>query len=34
MVASRTYSFTVNVVWSFLVPQGEETHLFRMRIEP
>jgi hypothetical protein len=33
MVASRTYSVTVNVVWSFLVAQGEETHLFRLRIE-
>ncbi len=34
MVASRTYSVTVNVVWSFVVRQGEETHLFRLRIEP
>jgi hypothetical protein len=34
IVASRTYSVTVNVVWSFLVTQGEETHLFRLRVEP
>jgi len=31
---SRTYSVTVNVVWSFFVTQGEETHLFRLRVEP
>jgi hypothetical protein len=34
MLASRTYSITVNVVWSFVVTHGEETHLFRLRIEP
>jgi len=34
IVASRTYSVTVNVVWSLLVTQGEETHLFRLRAEP
>jgi hypothetical protein len=34
IVISRTYSVTVNVVWSFLVTQGEETHLFRLRVEP
>jgi hypothetical protein len=34
IVASRTYSITVNVVWSFLVTQGEETHIFRLRVEP
>jgi hypothetical protein len=32
MLASRTYS-TVNVVWSFVVTHGEETRLFRLRIE-
>jgi hypothetical protein len=34
MLASRTYSVSVNVVWSFVVTRGEETHLFRLRIEP
>jgi hypothetical protein len=34
IVAARTYSITVNVRWSFLVTQGEETHLFRLRLEP
>jgi|SRR5438045_6470378 len=34
IVASRTYSVTVNVVWSFLVTHGEETQLFRVRLEP
>jgi hypothetical protein len=34
LFASRTYSITVNVVWSFVVTHGEETHLFRLRIEP
>jgi hypothetical protein len=34
LLASRTYSITVNVVWSFVVTHGEETHLFRLRIEP
>jgi hypothetical protein len=34
IVAARTYSITVNVPWSFVVTQGEETHLFRLRIEP
>jgi hypothetical protein len=34
IVAGRTYSVTVNVRWSFLVTQGEETHLFRVRVEP
>jgi hypothetical protein len=33
-VAARSYSITVNVRWSFVVTQGEETHLFRLRIEP
>jgi hypothetical protein len=33
-IVARTYSVTVNVAWSFLVTQGEETHLFRLRIEP
>jgi hypothetical protein len=31
--AARTYSVTVNVHWSFVITQGEETHLFRLRIE-
>jgi hypothetical protein len=30
----RTYNVTVNVRWSFLITQGEETHLFRLRTEP
>ena len=34
MFISRTYSVTVNVMWSYLVTQGEETHLFRLRVEP
>ena len=34
IVAARTYSITVNVRWSFVVTQGEETHLFRLRVEP
>lgn len=31
---ARTYSVLVNVVWSYLVTGGEETHAFRVRIEP
>lgn len=34
IVAARTYSVTVNVRWSLLVTRGEETHLFRVRVEP
>jgi hypothetical protein len=34
IVAARSYSITMNVRWSFVVTQGEETHLFRLRIEP
>lgn len=34
IVPARTYSVTVNVRWSFLLTQGEESHLFRVRIEP
>jgi hypothetical protein len=34
IAAARTYSVLVNVVWSFLVTGGEETHAFRMRVEP
>lgn len=33
IVAGRTYSVTLNVRWSLLVTQGEETHLFRVRVE-
>lgn len=34
IVPARTYRVLVNVVWSFLVTRGEETHIFRMRVEP
>jgi len=34
IVPARTYSVTVNVPWSFLVTEGEVTHLFRLRIGP
>ena len=34
MVPGRTYQVLVNVPWSFVVTGGEETHLFRLRVEP
>jgi hypothetical protein len=34
IVVGRTYSVTVNVRWSLLLKQGEETHIFRVRTEP
>ena len=34
MLVGRTYQFTVNVLWSALLKSGEETHAFRLRIEP
>lgn len=30
----RTYEFLLNVQWSLLVTTGEESHVFRLRIEP
>lgn len=30
----RSYEILVNVKWSVLVTHGEETHVFRLRIEP
>ena len=34
IVPGRTYQVLVNVTWSFFVTGGEETHLFRLRVEP
>jgi hypothetical protein len=34
IVPGRTYQILVNVVWSFVVTSGEESHLFRVTIEP
>jgi hypothetical protein len=34
IVPARTYRVLVNVVWSFLITRGEETHVFRLRVEP
>ena len=34
MVPGRTYQVLVNVPWSFFVTGGEETHVFRLRVEP
>jgi hypothetical protein len=34
MVPGRTYEVMVNVPWSFFVTGGEETHRFRLRVEP
>ena len=34
IAAARTYRVLVNVVWSHVVTGGEETHAFRVRIEP
>ena len=31
---ARTYQVLVNVRWSFVVTQGEVTHLFKFRVEP
>ncbi|HEV8535585.1 MAG TPA: hypothetical protein VGR87_07685 [Candidatus Limnocylindria bacterium] len=33
IVPERTYRVLVNVRWSFLVTEGEETHVFRLRVE-
>jgi len=33
IVLGRTYQVLVNVRWSFFVTGGEETHLFRLRVE-
>lgn len=34
IVPARTYEVMVNVRWSFFVTGGEETHRFRLRVEP
>jgi hypothetical protein len=34
IVPGRTYQVLVNVPWSFFVTGGEETHVFRLRVEP
>lgn len=34
IVQARTYEILVNVRWSFFVTGGEETHVFRLRVEP
>ncbi len=34
VISGRTYDFLVNAEWSFVVASGEETHAFRLRIEP
>ena len=34
IVPGRTYRVLVNVGWSFVVTQGEVTHLFDFRVEP
>jgi hypothetical protein len=31
---ARTYQVLVNVRWSFVVTQGEVSHLFKFRVEP
>lgn len=33
IVVGRTYEIMVNVMWSGLLVQGEETHVFRVKIE-
>jgi hypothetical protein len=33
LVRGRTYEVLVNVVWSFVLSGGEETRLFRLRVE-
>ncbi len=34
IIPARTYQVLVNVRWSFVVTQGEVTHLFKFRVEP
>jgi hypothetical protein len=34
IIAARTYQVVLNVRWSFVVTDGEVTHLFRLRIGP
>jgi hypothetical protein len=34
VVPARTYRILVNARWSFVLTQGEETHLFEIRMEP
>jgi hypothetical protein len=34
VVPNRTYRVVTNVRWSFLVTQGEVSHIFEMRVEP
>jgi hypothetical protein len=34
IVAARAYQVLVNVRWSFVVTQGEVSHLFKFRVEP
>jgi hypothetical protein len=34
LVVARTFRVLVNVRWSFVVTQGEVTHLFDFRVEP
>jgi hypothetical protein len=34
IVPNRTYRVVTNVRWSFLVTQGEVSHIFEMRVEP
>ena len=34
LTAGHTYEVVANVVWSFVVTGGEETHMFRLRMEP
>ena len=34
IIPARTYQVLVNVPWSFFVTGGEETHIFRLRVEP
>ncbi|MEK6206699.1 MAG: hypothetical protein AABM32_03575 [Chloroflexota bacterium] len=34
IVPNRTYRVLVNVRWSFLMTQGEVSHIFEMRVQP
>ncbi|TMC43890.1 MAG: hypothetical protein E6J23_09370 [Chloroflexi bacterium] len=34
IIAARTYQVVLNVRWSFVVTEGEVTHLFRLRTGP
>jgi hypothetical protein len=34
LVPARTYQVLLNVRWSFVLTQGEVSHLFRFRVEP